>query len=129
MEKITPFNTIFLNLQSNLTKFYTLYKSEIDSMTTNKLNRLYKINNYKITRRKIGDNEEKTLCFQLIKPDLTQSDENRFQELELTLTSLELENNKIKQHLIEIIKVINSNSQIFALILVLIQNFSNHLPH
>ena len=107
----------FFESLEQFNEFYTLHKSEIDAMTTNKLNRLYKINNYKITRRKIGENEEKTLCFQLIKSELTQSDENRFEELEQSLTelkskikSMELENNKIKQQLLEIIKVINSNS-------------------
>lgn len=115
----------FFESLEQFNEFYTLHKSEIDAMTTNKLNRLYKINNYKITRRKIGDNEngvlsgakEKTLCFQLIKSELTQSEENKFEELEQSLTelnskikSMELENNKIKQQLLEIIKVINPNS-------------------
>lgn len=115
-------NTIkpkFFESLEQFNEFYTLHKSEIDAMTTNKLNRLYKINNYKITRRKIDGNEVKTLCFQLIKPELTPENNNdeRFTELEQLITDLneklkaiELDNEKIKKQVIEIINVINSSN-------------------
>ena len=109
-------------------QFYKLHKEEIDEMTTNKLNRLYHIKDYKITRRKIGNNEDsgastkgvKTLCFQQIKPTSKENNDDlneRIEELETSISDLnnkmkniELENSKIKSQLIEIIKAINNSS-------------------
>ena len=99
--------------------YYKLHEEEINKLSTVKLNRMYHIKDFKIIRRKIDGNETKQLCYQQIFKTNVDNlhDENRFEELEQSLTelnskikSLELENNKIKQQLIEIIKVINSNS-------------------
>ena len=94
-------------------QYYSLHKDEIDNMTTKRLNKLYHIKDYKITRRKLKDNDEsKTLCFQLIKSNSLQEHEDFEQTLtnvNIRIKALELENTKIKQQLVEIINVINSN--------------------
>ena len=98
--------------------YYNLHKSEIDKLSTNKINRMFKIKDYKITRRTIGDAEEKTLCFrQLFKSEIENNEHEDNDEIENTLTELnerikqlEFDNSKIKMQLLEIIKVINANS-------------------
>ena len=104
-------------------QYYNLHKIDIDELSTVKLNRLYHINGYKITRRKIENNEDKTLCFrQLYKTELEKStnennNDERFEEIENSITELknkikafEAENMKIKKQLLEIINVINSSN-------------------
>ena len=97
--------------------YYNLHKNEIDKLSTIKLNRMFKIKDYKITRRTIDNAEQKTLCFrQFLKSELETNAENeREHEIENTLTELndrikqlELDNTKIKQQLIEIINHINA---------------------
>ena len=99
--------------------YYNLHKDEIDKLSTNKINRMFKIKDYKITRRTIGDAEEKTLCFrQLLKNEMEnheQIEHNDEHEIENTLTELnerikqlEYDNSKIKKQLIEIINHINA---------------------
>ena len=95
--------------------YYNLHKDEVDKMSTIKLNRMFKIKDYKITRRTIDNAEQKTLCFrQFLKSELETHDEHN-DEIENTLTELndrikqlELDNTKIKQQLIEIINHINA---------------------
>ena len=98
--------------------YYNLHKDEVDKMSTIKLNRMFKIKDYKITRRTIDNAEQKTLCFrQFLKSELEQSlqQQNSDNEIENTLIELndrikqlELDNTKIKQQLIEIINHINA---------------------
>ena len=106
-------------------QYYFLHKDEINALTTVKLNRLYHIKNYKITRRKLANgDEDKTLCFRQmtkdeLSPKLSLENNNsisRIDELEQSINDLqdkvkklEVENEKIKNQLLEIIKVINSN--------------------
>ena len=102
-------------------QYYNLHKSEIDELSTVKLNRMYHIKDYKITRRKLDDNDEsgKTLCFQqakTAKANASTCDDLRITELENSISELnnkmkaiELENSKIKQQLFEIINAINAS--------------------
>lgn len=97
-------------------QFYDLHKSEINELSTVKLNRLYHIKDYKITRRKLDENNEKTLCFQL-KKNKTISNSDDYNECEKAITelralikSLEYETSKIKEQVIEIVKAINGNN-------------------
>ena len=43
-------------------QYYNLHKDEIDNYSTTKINRMFKIKDYKITRRTIDSNGKK-LCF------------------------------------------------------------------
>ena len=95
-------------------QFYNLHKSEIDELSTVKLNRMYHIKDQKITRRKLDNNDEdKTLCFQqakvLTKAEMDTSDIPRLIELENRMKTLELANEKIIKQITEIINAINSN--------------------
>ena len=95
--------------------FYNLHKSEIDELSTVKLNRIYKIKDYKITRRKLdNDKEDKQLCFQLIKTRLQPNNEPNVCEnivsLENKMKLLEIELSKIKEQVIEIVRVLNGGS-------------------
>ena len=86
--------------------FYKLHEDEINKISTVKLNRMYHIKDFKIVRRKIDGQEEKSLAFQQVfKNDST---ENTYDELNNRIRALELDNAKIKQQLLEIIKVINN---------------------
>lgn len=96
--------------------FYKLHEEEINKMSTVKLNRMFHIKNYKIARRKADGKEEKILCFQQVYPEskpqnvmTTDVDEltNDLASTKERLKALELDNTKIKQQLLEIIKVIN----------------------
>ena len=94
---------------------YNLHKSEIDELSTVKLNRIYKIKDYKITRRKLdNDKEDKQLCFQLIKTRLQPNNESNDSEnivsLENKMKLLEIELSKIKEQVIEIVRVLNGGS-------------------
>ena len=109
-------------------QYYNLHKDEVDKYSTTKLNRMFKIKDHKITRRTIAGNESKTLCFrQLFKNELTDkesdngsnkdSDESRIDELENEITELnskikniEVDNIKIKNQLLEIIRVMNQSN-------------------
>ena len=115
--KNTTIKTKQFDSLDEFNQFYRLHKEEIDELSTVKINRLYHIKDYKITRRKIGNNEDKTLCFQLIKSKFEDKDDSRIDELENSIKDLndkikliEVENSKIKSQLIEIIKVINNSS-------------------
>ena len=90
--------------------YYKLHENEINELSTVKLNRMFKIKDMKIVRRKIDGNEDKTLCFQQIFNNKISSnnDNSRYEELFNRVKALEVENTKIKNQLIEIIKVINS---------------------
>ena len=95
--------------------FYNLHKSEIDELSTVKLNRIYKIKDYKITRRKLdNDKEDKQLCFQFIKTRLQPNNEPNVCEnivsLENKMKLLEIELSKIKEQVIEIVRVLNGGS-------------------
>ena len=96
--------------------YYNLHKSEIDKLSTVKINRMFKIKDYKITHRTVSGAEDKTLCFrQLLKNEMENHErEEHDNEIETTLTELnerikqlELDNSKIKKQLIEIINHIN----------------------
>ena len=111
--------------------YYDLHKDEIDKLTTNKLNRMFKIKDYKIARRTIDNTETKKLCFrQLLKSELHPNDENSAEaneneilsvreiesindtlsELNDRIKILELDNTKIKKQLLEIINALNTSS-------------------
>ena len=90
--------------------FYKLHEDEINKLSTVKLNKMFHIKDYKIIRRKIDGNEDKTLGFQQIfKTNNESNDDSRYEELNNRLKLVEIENTKIKNQLIEIIKVINQN--------------------
>ena len=98
--------------------FYKLHESEINELSTVKLNKMYKIKDFKIVRRKIDGKEDKTLFFQQIFKNKSETNNNdsRIEELENSiielnnkLKSIESDNLKIKAQLIEIVKAINSN--------------------
>ena len=91
-------------------QYYNLHKSEIDELSTNRLNKIYHIKDYKITRRKLNNNEEKQLCFQLIKPNLpkeTNESTTTTNALQKQIDEIKYEVSKIKQQVIEIVKVFN----------------------
>ena len=91
-------------------QYYNLHKSEIDELSTNRLNKIYHIKDYKITRRKLNNNEEKQLCFQLIKPNLpkeTNESTTTTNALQKQIDEIKYEVTKIKQQVIEIVKVFN----------------------
>ena len=94
-------------------QYYDLHKDEIDKLSTVRLNRIYHINGYKITRRNLENgNEEKSLCFrQLLKNELPKSNchDERFDEMNNKLKVLEIEITKIKQQVIEIVKALNNS--------------------
>ena len=122
--KNSNFNVKNFDTLDEFQNYYNLHKDEIDKLSTIKLNRMFKIKDHKITRRTIGGNETKTLCFrQLLKSELenkvlsereTHDDHNADTEIENTLTELngrikqlELDYIKIKKQLVEIINAIN----------------------
>ena len=99
-------------------RYYDLHTDEINQLSTFKLNKMYHIKDYKITRRKLNDgNEEKTLCFRkLFKSELTpplttaptaEITSKVPEEFESRLSALESAIKNIKAQLIEIINVIN----------------------
>lgn len=90
--------------------YYKLHENEINKLSTVKLNRMYHIKDYKIVRRKIDN--DKTLCFQQVfkNEDSHESTINNIDELLNRIKALELDNVKIKQQLMEIINVINSQN-------------------
>ena len=105
-------------------QYYFLHKDEINALSTVKLNRLYHIKDYKITRRKLANgDEDKTLCFrQKTKDELSlksSSENNNFIsqiefeqsiiDLQDKIKKVEIENEKIKTQLLEIIKAINDS--------------------
>ena len=67
---------------------------------------MYHIKDFKIVRRKIDGQEEKSLAFQQV----FKNDEppNKDDEVINRIKALEIDNAKIKQQLLEIIKVINN---------------------
>ena len=95
--------------------YYTLHKDEIDKLSTMKLNRMFDIKGHKIARRTLDGADTKTLCFrELFKSEMEQPEHTDEHELENTIAELndrikvlELNNTKIQQQLLEIIKVIN----------------------
>ena len=106
-------------------QYYNLHKEEIEKLSTVKLNRMFKIKDYKITRRTlgeqgVGDNEEegKTLCFrQLFKNELPETHNTtevypdystQIEDLNARIKQLELENVKIKNQILEIINALNA---------------------
>ena len=91
-------------------QYYNLHKSEIDGLSTNRLNKIYHIKDYKITRRKLDNNEDKQLCFQLTKSNPPkESIENSMSiDFQRQIDELKFETSKIKQQVIEIVKVLNS---------------------
>ena len=94
-------------------QYYNLHKSEIDELSTNRLNKIYHIKDYKITRRKLNNNEEKQLCFQLIKPNLpkeTNESTTTTNALQKQIDEIKYEVSKIKQQVIEIVKVFNGSN-------------------
>lgn len=121
--KNSNFNVKNFDTLDEFQNYYNLHKDEIDKLSTIKLNRMFKIKDYKITRRTIDNAETKTLCFrQLLKSE--QHDENKAcaveqnadNELENTISELndrikqlELDNIKIKKQLLEIINAINTS--------------------
>ena len=101
--------------------FYNLHKNEINNTSTVKLNRIYHIKDYKITRRKNENGgEEKNLYFRrLLKNETSNnnlSDDSQIKELELNISDMrakikrmDVEISQLKQQMIEFIKVINSS--------------------
>ena len=125
--KNSNFNVKNFDTLEEFQSYYNLHKDEIDKLSTVKLNRMFKIKDHKITRRTIDNAETKTLCFrQLLKSELGQIDEhvdchenvvlsvreieNTISELNNRIKVLELDNLKIKNQLLEIIKVINGGA-------------------
>ena len=117
--KNNTIKTKFFDSLDEFNQYFRLHQEEIEAMTTKKLNKIYQIKDYKITRRKIGNNEDKTICFQLIKPEtsIKINDDSRIEELENSiielnnkLKAIEADNSKIKAQVLEIIKVINSTN-------------------
>ena len=116
--KNSNFNVKNFDTLDEFQNYYNLHKDEIDKLSTIKLNRMFKIKDHKITRRTIGGNETKTLCFrQLLKSEMETHDEHSADhEIENTLTELndrikmlEVDNQKIKKQLIEIINALNGS--------------------
>ena len=93
-------------------QYYDLHTDEIDNLSTFKLNRMYHIKNYKITRRKLdgGPEGDKKLCFrQLFKNELTpKMTDEPTNDVTDRIKALENEVSKLKQQVIEIINVLNS---------------------
>ena len=125
--KNSNFNVKNFDTLDEFQNYYNLHKDEIDKLSTIKLNRMFKIKDHKITRRTIGGNETKTLCFrQLLKSELRPAysaemetplqQQNADTEIENILTELndrikqlELDNTNIKKQLIEIINALNGS--------------------
>lgn len=90
--------------------YYKLHEEEINKLSTVKLNRMYHIKDYKIVRRKINGNEDKTLAFQQVFKNESSPNNNDDEELLNRIKSLEIDNIKIKQQLMEIINVLNNSN-------------------
>ena len=134
--KNSNFNVKNFDTLEEFQSYYNLHKDEIDKLSTVKLNRMFKIKDHKITRRTIDNAETKTLCFrQLLKSEMERNSaasltgqidehvdchenivlsvreiENTISELNNRIKVLELDNLKIKNQLLEIIKVINGGA-------------------
>ena len=114
--KNSNFNVKNFDTLDEFQNYYNLHKDEIDKLSTIKLNRMFKIKDHKITRRTIDGNETKTLCFrQLLKSEMETHDEhdneieNTLSELNDRIKMLEVDNQKIKKQLIEIINALNGS--------------------
>ena len=99
--------------------YYKLHEDEINKLSTVKLNQMFHIKDYKIARRKDSNEENgnKMLCFQQIFKTQPSTASTAIEEIASHYTvinerikQLELENTKIKQQLVEIIKAINGSS-------------------
>ena len=96
--------------------FYNLHQNDINNISTVKLNRLYHIKDYKITRRRTDDGkEEKHLYFRrLLKSEKDKTSENNFEdritEIERNITEMKGTITKLTQQILEIIKVIKNSS-------------------
>ena len=113
-------NIVIKNFDSlnEFQQYYNLHKEEIENLSTVKLNRMFKIKDYKITRRTINGNEDKTLCFrQLFKNELPETHNTtedfpdlstQIENLNDKIKQLEIENMKIKNQIIEIINALNA---------------------
>ena len=93
--------------------FYNLHKNEINALSTVKLNRIYHIKDYKITRRTTPEGgEEKNLFFRRLFKNETKepkpNPESRINDLEQHIKAIESEITKMKKSLLEIIDVINN---------------------
>ena len=121
--KDITFNVKNFDSLDEFNQYYNLHKSEIDELSTNCLNKIYHIKDYKITRRKLNNNEEvpagqplaahKQLCFQLMKPNLpkeTNESTTTINALQKQIEELKFEVSKIKQQVIEIVKVFNGSN-------------------
>ena len=112
--KNSNFNVKNFDTLYEFQNYYNLHKDEIDKLSTIKLNRMFKIKDYKITRRTMAGADEKTLCFrQLFKGELENHNvdcefEHQLDEMNNRIKVLELENAKIKKQLLEIIDALNS---------------------
>ena len=93
-------------------QYYDLHADEIDNLSTFKLNRMFHIKNYKITRRNLdgGPEGDKKLCFrQLFKNELTpKMTEEPKNDVNDRIKALENDVLNLKQQVIEIINVLNS---------------------
>ena len=111
--KNSNFNVKNFDTLYEFQNYYNLHKDEIDKLSTIKLNRMFKIKDYKITRRTMAGSDEKTLCFrQLFKGELenhnVDCEVEQLDEMNNRIKVLELENAKIKKQLLEIIDALNS---------------------
>ena len=100
--------------------FYNLHKNEINALSTVKLNRIYHIKDYKITRRTTADGgEEKNLFFRRLFKNETKNPlkdtetrindiDQSIKDIKATFKNYDIELNKIKKQLIEIINVLNN---------------------
>ena len=88
------FNTI-----DDFNKYYTKHKEEMDQLTTKKLNKLYKIDGYRIskkdTRDKEGHLQQGTICLKkLIEPKIDIHELQK--QLEELKSKLQIQEQKLK---------------------------------
>lgn len=99
------------NNPEEFNKYYMKHKEEIDSKTSNRLNKEYKINGFKITKRnvKVVDGKKQGELF--LKPLLGGNDvisDNINDQLEERISCLETKINILTESYTHIIDVLNS---------------------
>ena len=105
------------NTPEEFNKYYQKHKEEIESKTSNQLNKEYKINGYKITKRNIkiidgkkqGEIYLKSLTEKYDEKDQTDN-ENNYENLKHDIEELKTKINVLTESYSHIIDVLNSIS-------------------
>ena len=89
--------------------YYTKHKEEMDPLTTQKLNKLYKIDGYRITKKDTRDKEghlqQGTICLK----KMNTVKENQFDDLSNKIKNLDKKINIITERFNELIDKLQTN--------------------